>query len=90
MLQDYNFLLGRMYFIGDDGYQNVLSFSPMFNSITLDNNNKNNNSNNNNNTNNNNNDNNNNNNNNNNNKVTNWTSTKISTEKIKRFRSSLK
>ena len=34
------FLLGRMHFTGDDVYQNFLVFSPMFNSLKLDNNKK--------------------------------------------------
>ena len=32
--------LGRMFFTGNDGYQNFLVFSPMLDSLTLDNNNK--------------------------------------------------
>ena len=33
----YDFLLGRMYFTVDDGYQNLLVFTPMLSSLTLDN-----------------------------------------------------
>ena len=36
----YDFLLGRMYFAGDDDYYNFLVFTSMFNSLTLDNDNK--------------------------------------------------
>ena len=36
----YNFLLGRMYFTGDDGYQTFLVFAPILSSLTLDNNKK--------------------------------------------------
>ena len=32
----YGFLLGRMYFTGDNGYQDFLVFMPMFSSIILD------------------------------------------------------
>ena len=34
----YVFLLGRMYFTGDDGYQNFLVFTAIFSSLTVDNN----------------------------------------------------
>ena len=33
----YDYLLGRMYFRGDDGYQNFLVFSPMLSSLKLHN-----------------------------------------------------
>ena len=36
----YDFLLGRMYFTGDDDYQNILVFGPMFSSLILDSNKK--------------------------------------------------
>ena len=36
----YNLLLSRAYFTGGDGYQKILVFSPMLNSLTLDNNKK--------------------------------------------------
>ena len=36
----FDFLLGRMYFIGDDGYQNFLGFVPMLSSLILDGNRK--------------------------------------------------
>ena len=36
----YIFLLGRMYFISNGGYQSFLIFAPMLNSITLDKNKK--------------------------------------------------
>ena len=36
----YHFLLGRMYFTGDDGYQNFLVFAPMFSSLILNSNKK--------------------------------------------------
>ena len=32
----YDSLLGRMYFTGNDGYQNFLVFAPMLSSLTLD------------------------------------------------------
>ena len=35
--KEYNFLLGRMYFAGDNGYQNFLVFALMLNSLILDN-----------------------------------------------------
>ena len=34
------FLLGRICFTGDDGYENVLIFPPMLSSLMLDNNEK--------------------------------------------------
>ena len=61
MEKGYDFLLGRMYFTGDNGYQNFLVFAPILSSLTLDNNKK----------------------------VTNWISTKISSEKIKPFNTNL-
>ena len=36
----YDFLLDRMYFTGDDGYQNFLVFPPMLSSLILDSNRK--------------------------------------------------
>ena len=36
----YDFLLGRMYFTGNDGYQNFLVISPILSSLTLDTNKK--------------------------------------------------
>ena len=36
----YYFLLGRMYFTGNDGYENFLVIAPMPNSLTLDSNRK--------------------------------------------------
>ena len=36
----YDFLLGRIFFTGDNGYQNFLVFAPIHNSLTLDNNKK--------------------------------------------------
>ena len=36
----YHFLLGRIYFTGDDGYQNFLVFAPMFSSLILNSNKK--------------------------------------------------
>ena len=36
----YDFLLGRMYFTGDDDYQNILVFGQMFSSLILDSNKK--------------------------------------------------
>ena len=36
----YDFLLGRIYFTGNDGNQNFFVFVPMLNSIVLDSNNK--------------------------------------------------
>ena len=36
----YDFLLGRMYFRSNDGYQNILVFAPMLNSLILDSNKK--------------------------------------------------
>ena len=36
----YDFLLGIIYFIGDDGYQNFLVFAPMLSSVILDSNRK--------------------------------------------------
>ena len=36
----YDFLLGRIYFAGDDGYQNFLVFTPMLSSLILDSNRK--------------------------------------------------
>ena len=33
----YQFLLGRMYFTSNDGYQNCLVFDPLLSSLTLDN-----------------------------------------------------
>ena len=57
----YDFLLGRMYFTGDNGYQNILVFVLMFSSLILDSNKK----------------------------VTNWISTRISSEKIKPFDTNL-
>ena len=36
----YDFLLGRMFFTGDDDYQNILVFGPMHNSLILDSNKK--------------------------------------------------
>ena len=53
----YDFLLGRMYFTGNDGYQNFLVFAPILSSIILYSNIK----------------------------VTDWMSTRISSEKIKPF-----
>ena len=38
--KEYRFLLGRMYFTGDDGYQNFLVFAPMLSSSTLHSNKK--------------------------------------------------
>ena len=32
----YDFLLGTMYFTGNDGYQNFLIFAPMLSSLILD------------------------------------------------------
>ena len=57
----YDFLLGRMYFTGDDGSQNFLVFAPMLRLLALDNNKE----------------------------VTNWISTRISSEKIKPFDTNL-
>ena len=37
----YDFLVDKMYFTGDDGYQDFLVFAPMLNSPTLDNEDKN-------------------------------------------------
>ena len=34
----YDFLLGRMYFTGNDGYQNFLVFAPILSLLTLDSN----------------------------------------------------
>ena len=36
----YDFLLGKMYFTGDDGYQNFLVFAPMLSLLILDSNKK--------------------------------------------------
>ena len=36
----YDFLLGRMYFTGNDGYQNFLVFAQMLSSILLESNEK--------------------------------------------------
>ena len=36
----YDFLLGRMYFTDDNGYQNFLIFAPMLSSLILDSNRK--------------------------------------------------
>ena len=36
----YDFLLGRMYFRSNDGYQNILVFAPTLNSLILDSNKK--------------------------------------------------
>ena len=36
----YDFLLGMMYFTGDDGYQNLLVFAPMLSLLILDSNKK--------------------------------------------------
>ena len=33
----YDFLIGKTYFTGENGYQNVLVFPPMLSLITLDN-----------------------------------------------------
>ena len=38
--EGYDFLLGRMYFTGNDGYQNFLIFALMFSFLILDSNNK--------------------------------------------------
>ena len=38
----YGYLLGRLYFTGDDGYQYFLVFSSILNLLALDNNNNNN------------------------------------------------
>ena len=54
-------MLVRIYFTGDDGYQNFLVFAPILSSLTLDNNKN----------------------------VTNWISTRISSEKIKTFDTNL-
>ena len=40
LIKRYNFLLGRMYFTGDDGYQSFLAFSPILNLLKLNNNKK--------------------------------------------------
>ena len=37
LIKGYGFLLGRMYFTSDDGYQKFLVFAQMLNSLTLDN-----------------------------------------------------
>ena len=50
-------MLGRIYFTGDNGYQNFLVFAPMLSSLILNNDRK----------------------------VTDWISTKISSEKFKLF-----
>ena len=36
----HNFLLGRMYFTGNDSYQNFLAFAPTFSSLILNSNKK--------------------------------------------------
>ena len=36
----YDFLLGRMYFTGDNSYQDFLGFAPMLSSLMLDSNKK--------------------------------------------------
>ena len=33
--KDYNFLLGRIYFISDDGFQNIFFYQPSFNVLEL-------------------------------------------------------
>ena len=38
--ESHNFLLGRMYFTGNDSYQNFLAFTPMFSSLILNSNKK--------------------------------------------------
>ena len=38
--EGYDFLLGRMYFTGNEGYQNFLVFVPMVSSLILDSNKK--------------------------------------------------
>ena len=40
MEKGYGFLLGRMYFTGSDGYQNLLVFPPMLNLLIMDSNDK--------------------------------------------------
>ena len=54
-------MLGRIYFTGDNGYQNFLVFAPMLSSLILNNDRK----------------------------VTDWISTKISSEKFKLFNAGL-
>ena len=38
--KEYNFLIGKMYFTGNDGYQNFLVFAPMLISLILGSNRK--------------------------------------------------
>ena len=38
--ESHNFLLGRMYFTGNDSYENFLAFTPMFSSLILNSNKK--------------------------------------------------